>query len=38
MEIFRSLNEKGITIIMVTHDLKIAEYAEKSLYIASLMG
>jgi putative ABC transport system ATP-binding protein len=37
MDIFRSLNEKGITIIMVTHDLKIAEYAEKSLYIKSLM-
>jgi putative ABC transport system ATP-binding protein len=37
MDIFRSLNEKGITIIMVTHDLKIAEYAGKSLYIKNLM-
>jgi putative ABC transport system ATP-binding protein len=36
INIFKNLNEKGITVIMVTHDLKIAEYAKKSLYIKDL--
>jgi putative ABC transport system ATP-binding protein len=29
MEIFRSLNEQGVTIIMVTHELDIAEHARR---------
>jgi len=31
MEIFQSLNEKGITIIMVTHELDIASYARRNI-------
>src|SRR5213075_3131561 len=30
MEIFQSLNEKGITIIMVTHEADIAAYARRN--------
>jgi putative ABC transport system ATP-binding protein len=30
MEIFQSLNEKGITIIMVTHEADIASYARRN--------
>ncbi|MBQ1986238.1 MAG: ATP-binding cassette domain-containing protein, partial [Clostridia bacterium] len=29
MEIFRELSEKGMTIIMITHELAVAERAEK---------
>lgn len=31
MEIFQSLNEKGITIIMVTHEADIASYARRNI-------
>jgi putative ABC transport system ATP-binding protein len=31
MEIFQSLNEKGITIIMVTHEPDIASYARRNI-------
>jgi putative ABC transport system ATP-binding protein len=31
MEIFQSLNEKGITIIMVTHEQDIASYARRNI-------
>jgi putative ABC transport system ATP-binding protein len=31
MEIFQSLNEKGITIIMVTHEADIAAYARRNI-------
>src|SRR5256886_11609705 len=31
MEIFQSLNEKGITIIMVTHESDIASYARRNI-------
>lgn len=30
MEIFQQLNEKGITIMLVTHELDIAEYAKRN--------
>jgi putative ABC transport system ATP-binding protein len=34
MEIFKSLNEnKKITVILVTHDPEVAEYAHKKIYI-----
>lgn len=33
MEIFEQLHENGATIIMITHDQNIAEYAEKVKYI-----
>ena len=31
MEIFQKLNEKGITIIMVTHEPDIASYARRNI-------
>ena len=33
MELFRQLNEEGNTIIMITHDLNIARYARRVVYI-----
>ena len=33
MDIFRSLNEEGITVVMITHDRKIASYAGRTVYI-----
>src|SRR5204863_5424412 len=33
MEIFQSLNEKGITIIMVTHEPDIAAYARRNVFM-----
>lgn len=32
-ELFRRLNEKGRTIVMVTHNLEVASYAKRILYI-----
>jgi putative ABC transport system ATP-binding protein len=29
MEIFKNLNKKGITIVMITHEKEIAAYAER---------
>jgi putative ABC transport system ATP-binding protein len=31
MELFRTLNNKGLTIILVTHEGEIAEYAHRKL-------
>jgi len=31
MEIFQSLNEKGITILMVTHEPDIAQFARNNI-------
>jgi putative ABC transport system ATP-binding protein len=31
MEIFQSLNEKGITIVLITHELDIAAYAKRNI-------
>ncbi len=33
MEIFRQLNEEGVTILMITHEREIAENARRILYI-----
>lgn len=33
MEIFKKLNEEGVTIIMITHEQEIAEHANKIYYI-----
>ena len=33
MEIFRKLNQEGVTIIMITHDQEIANHANKIYYI-----
>ena len=33
MEIFRSLSNEGMTIIMITHELAIAECADKIYHI-----
>ena len=30
MEIFQKLNEKGITILLVTHEMEIAEFAKRN--------
>jgi putative ABC transport system ATP-binding protein len=31
MEIFQSLNDKGLTIILVTHEHDIAQFAKRSI-------
>lgn len=33
LEIFKELNKKGRTIIMVTHDIQIAEYCSRQIYL-----
>ena len=33
MELFQKLNEEGVTIVMITHDAKIAAHAKRVLYI-----
>ena len=33
MEIFRALNEEGMTIVMITHDPKVAAYAGRTVHI-----
>jgi ABC-type antimicrobial peptide transport system, ATPase component len=33
MELFRELNAEGMTIVMVTHDSKIASYSKQMIYI-----
>ena len=33
MDIFRSLNAEGITIVMITHDQKVASYASRTVHI-----
>lgn len=33
MEIFKQLNEHGVTIILVTHESEIAEYAKRTIHI-----
>ncbi|MDD6085715.1 MAG: ABC transporter ATP-binding protein [Oscillospiraceae bacterium] len=33
MDIFRELNDEGVTIVMITHEREIAEYADKIKYI-----
>ena len=33
IEIMKKLNEKGVTIVMVTHDPKVAEQTKKTIYI-----
>ncbi len=29
MDVFKRLNNEGLTILMITHDLRIAEYAQR---------
>mgnify|MGYP002905805022 CR=1 FL=1 len=33
MELFQSLNDEGVTIIMITHDANVASHAKKTLHI-----
>lgn len=33
MDLFRKLNEEGVTIVMITHDEKIAAHAKRTLRI-----
>lgn len=33
MELFQKLNDEGVTIVMITHDAKIAAHAKRILYI-----
>lgn len=33
MELFEKLNEEGVTIVMITHDVNIAKHAKRILYI-----
>lgn len=32
MELFKSLNDEGVTIIMITHDANVASHAKKFSY------
>ena len=32
-ELFKSLNDEGVTIIMITHDANVASHAKKILHI-----
>lgn len=33
MELFRQLNDEGVTVVMITHDRKVAELADRIVYI-----
>ena len=33
MELFKALNDEGVTIIMITHDASVASHAKKTLHI-----
>ena len=33
MELFRQLNDEGVTVVMITHDRKVAEQADRIVYI-----
>lgn len=33
MDLFQSLNDEGVTIVMITHDSDIASYAKRVLLI-----
>ena len=33
MEVFLNLNEKGNTILMVTHDAKVAAFSDRIIYL-----
>lgn len=33
MELFKALNDEGVTIIMITHDASVASHAKKILHI-----
>ena len=33
MDLFQSLNDEGVTIIMITHDANVASHAKKTLHI-----
>jgi putative ABC transport system ATP-binding protein len=33
MELFQQLNDEGVTIIMITHNEEIAEWAKRIIYI-----
>ena len=33
MELFRQLNDEGVTVVMITHDRKVAEQADRLVYI-----
>ena len=33
MDIFQSLNKEGITVVMITHDHKVASFASRTVYI-----
>ncbi len=33
MELFRQMNEEGVTVIMITHDANIASHAKKTMHI-----
>ena len=33
MELFRQLNEEGVTIVMITHEQEIANHAHRQLMI-----
>ena len=38
MGVFQRLNEQGITIVMVTHELDIAHYCKRNLIVRDGLG
>ena len=36
MELFRQLNEEGVTIVMITHEQEIANHAHRQLMIRTV--
>ena len=38
MELFQSLHEEGVTIIMITHDSEIASHAQRVIHIRDVGG
>ena len=33
LELFQKLNDEGVTVIMITHDAKVAKHAKRTVYI-----
>ena len=33
MELFQTLNDEGVTVVMITHDIDVANHAKRVLHI-----
>lgn len=36
MELFQTLNDEGVTVVMITHDLDVANHAKRVLHIVTV--